>query len=322
LFTREYPQNDAFPRINNILQKYILNQGYDSHHLKILINGFDLPLAEKKYKNFYICLDLFDRLMRKYIDGLVFDKNGKKIKNFVKKRYPFLKKRTYDFSVLAGSINTNGHRIIFLYESDNNGLMDDKFFYSVICLDPIQNKINLEKNLFIKYGWNNSSELRNYLNNNLKKYLEHKVYNEDGVLLKPDQHIYEDGYEFKIPYQVIDSYVHIVLETRLDQPTINEKIYKPIIAGVPFIWLGPTNTLMYLKSKGYKPYSFIDYSFDSKINEDDKIKALIQEMKRLKTINLSKAVWDDRRIAKHNQKTFYKNTKNFNDFLQKLNENI
>lgn len=320
-FIREYPQKDAFSRMNDILQKYVLDEGYDSRHLKILINGYGIPLGEKKYKDFYIYLNVFDRLMRRYIDGEVFDKNNNiQVKNFVKKEYPFLKERKYDFSVLAGSIHTNQHRFLFLYECDINGLMDNRFFYSIICLDRLYNKKNIEKCLLLKFGWNNLSKARKYLQDNSEKYLQHRVYNDNGELLKENEHIFEHNHEFKIPHQVLDSYINIVLETRLQQPTITEKIYKPIVAGIPFIWLGPTNTLRYLKSQGYKPYSFIDYSFDNKITDDDKIKALISEIKRLKTIDLEKAVYEEKHISEHNQKNFYKTTKNFDDFVEKFYE--
>jgi hypothetical protein len=98
-------------------------------------------------------------------------------------------------------------------------------------------------------------------------------------------------------------------------------MYKPIVAGIPFLWFGPPNVLPYLKSRGYKEYPFINYTFDSIEDNFLRMKSLIKEIKRLKLFgvdNLKKIVNQYKNISLHNQDVFIKNTENFNELLSKI----
>jgi hypothetical protein len=121
---------------------------------------------------------------------------------------------------------------------------------------------------------------------------------------------------------MLDSYVNIVLETRPFSPSLTEKIYKPIVSGVPFIWHGSLNILQFLESEGYKPYPFIDYSFDRHPSRNRRREMLIEEMQRLKKLNLKEEVKKCKDIARHNILNFYKVTNNFDNLLDLIYERI
>ena len=95
-------------------------------------------------------------------------------------------------------------------------------------------------------------------------------------------------------------------------------MWKPIIEGMPFIWVAFENTKPYLESKGYKFYSFIDYTFDS-ISCRDRLrsKAAYEEFKRLNAFSfdeLKAMVDNEKHIAEHNKKVFY-NTDYYKRFM-------
>lgn len=275
-------------------EKYCLPDEFKSKNLKVLVNGFD-KLPSVKYQNLFISINIFDRLMRNYIN-----------RGLVRKDYPFIYKRNYDFSFMIGRL-MRLERVLFLKECLNNKLIDDRFFYSSICLDK-QKDINILGDDIEKYQ----------LEETLQKFLQHKVYNDNGMPLSSEEHIYYQQHEFKIPIQVSNSYINIVFETRPDIPSLTEKIYKPIIAGIPFVWYGPQNTSKYLKSKGYKMYPFINYSFDYMDKETIRLQFLIKEIQRLKSLDLQQCINESKDISKHNQKVFFETTENFDDFYNNI----
>jgi hypothetical protein len=289
-YTRENLSAIEIDLFDFYYKKYCLLDELKSKNIKVLINGFD-KLPSVKYPELYISINIFDRLMRNYIN-----------KGLVKKHYPFIDKRNYDFSFMIGSL-TKLERVLFLKECLNNQLIDDRFFYSSICLDK-QKDIGILGDNIKKYQ----------IEETLEKFLEHKVYNDNGMPLLQGEHIYYQQHEFKIPIQISNSYINIVFETRQDVPSITEKIYKPIIAGIPFVWFGPNNISKYLKNKGYKMYPFINYSFDYSNNKTMRMEFLIKEIKRLKSLDLQKCVNESKDISKHNQKVFFETTENFDDF--------
>ena len=124
--------------------------------------------------------------------------------------------------------------------------------------------------------------------------------------------------EYFIPPQVLDSYVHIVLETVSWGPSLTEKIFKPIVAGLPFVWHGYKNILPYLESLGFKRYNYIDYSFDSDPDPLKRLELLIKEVQRLNKMDLRMLAYTNRKISKHNQQVFKSICKDYNDLWEHL----
>lgn len=298
-FTREHPNTSETKWFDYYYEKYCLNDELKSKSIKILINGFEKSTLTK-YPDLYIFINMFDRLMRAFVN-----------KGLVRKAYPFIEKRNYDFSFLIGSLNRM-ERVLFLKDCLEGGLIDDRFFYSSICLNKQETIDMLMEDLEPKEKLD--------IQETLEKFLYHRVYNDNGMPLLQNEHIYHQQHEFKIPIQVSNSYINIVFETRQDVPSITEKIYKPIIAGIPFVWFGPQNVLKFLKSKGYKQYPFINYIFDVFNDRDMRMYSLTKEIKRLKTLDLKECVNECKDISRHNQNVFFETTENFDDLYFKLNE--
>ena len=68
---------------------------------------------------------------------------------------------------------------------------------------------------------------------------------------------------------------------------LTEKIFKPIIIGVPFLVLGPYKILNYLRSKGFDLLDDIfNHSYDEIKNPFQRINAIILEMERIDKITI------------------------------------
>ena len=144
------------------------------------------------------------------------------------------------------------------------------------------------------------------------KIFQHRTFDKNGAPITEGD-IYQSMEEYFIPPQVLDSYVHIVLETGSYAPSLTEKIFKPIVAGLPFIWHGYQDILPYLESLGFKRYSYIDYSFDSHVDPTERMNLLIKEIQRLNKIDLKMLAYTNRKISKHNQEVFKSICKDYND---------
>ena len=88
------------------------------------------------------------------------------------------------------------------------------------------------------------------------------------------------------PY--LNSYISIVTETNFknDIFQLTDKVFQPILNLQPFIYVAPYQGLKLLKSFGYKTFDFIDESYDDIKDENKRMKAIKDEIKRL--INLEK----------------------------------
>jgi hypothetical protein len=300
-YVREHPFGDEIKCINLFYEKFCLYDNIKSKNIKILINGYEQCNFFGDSK-FYYHINIFDRLMRNLIS------RGK-----IKNKFSFLKTRKYKFSLLFGTPLGRIERVLIFTRLLKLGIISDCFFYTMICFDSdrVKNYILNNINLF---------EDKQFITDNIDIFLKNKIYNENGLPLKDQKSIYINGYDFKIPKQIVNSYINIVFETRCDVPSITEKIYKPIICGVPFVWFGSRNILKYLKSKGYKEYPFIDYSFDLPENYNSRMDLLIKEIVRLNELDLKKYVNMYKDISEHNKKNFFETTKDFNDFLFKIKE--
>lgn len=275
-------------KINEYIEKFYCKKGYNKKYIKIIINAFK-PIEN----DMFISINMFDKFL--------FNKNNKQNNQSI-----FLQKRKYKFSTLIGQLYQRFHRVHFLYECKKNNLIDESFFYSVIninCEDTrkfIQDVLTPEKY------------------NEIKDLVHHRVFNSKGNLLEKHDHIYNDGYEYDTPIQVFDSYIHIVLETDMEMPCVTEKIYKPILCGIPFLWLGYKNISNHLIRQGYKLYPFINYEFDSGETIDNRFNMLIKEIIRLSSINLEYWINDTRDIALHNIKNFLTQQYTMNELHNQL----
>ena len=111
--------------------------------------------------------------------------------------------------------------------------------------------------------------------------------------------------------ELMESFVHVVTETCFweTKTHLTEKIFKPIVAKQPFLLLGCTNNLKYLKRYGFKTFdAWWDESYDSIEDPILRIKAVVKILKNLSELSNSE-LQDILRgmsyILEHNYNLFY-----------------
>ena len=74
---------------------------------------------------------------------------------------------------------------------------------------------------------------------------------------------------------------------------------------MPFILVGTQYSLKVLKQQGYKTFNNLwDESYDNIYNFDDRINAVVELVKELRTKNLKKLLLDNLDILEHNYNNF------------------
>jgi len=128
-------------------------------------------------------------------------------------------------------------------------------------------------------------------------------------------------------FDFVNSSISIVLETIFDDNRIHltEKILRPIACGHPFILAAGPGSLDLLRKYGFKTFHpWIDESYDTVIDPDDRIEHLIKEMKRLADLSqetLDLVLSECQVIADHNKNRFFSD-KFFNQVIDELKNNI
>ena len=122
----------------------------------------------------------------------------------------------------------------------------------------------------------------------------------------------EDEYTFD-SWLYQDTDISLISETCFydDQLFITEKIYKAIANFHPFIIAGPTRSLEYLRSRGYRTFDAVwDESYDTVPNTPDKITAIVKLLSELNQIKINdferwkSMMLQCMEIAAHNERLF------------------
>lgn len=120
---------------------------------------------------------------------------------------------------------------------------------------------------------------------------------------------YHDYAERLLTTMYKNSWVTLVVETTFfkhDTIFISEKTLKPIACMQPFILVGSTGTLKYLKKLGYKTFHpIIDESYDDIEDDGKRLEMIMNEIKKIENIT-DKISWMEsmRDILEHNHKLF------------------
>lgn len=133
----------------------------------------------------------------------------------------------------------------------------------------------------------------------------------DGHLIDNADDLYTKRWEFAITPQLQCSKLNVALETRPWSPTLTEKSYKPIRAGVPHVWMAHRHVAPWLVSQGYRLYPSIDYTFDDQPTVFDRIDELVDRVLVSVADGLDPR---DPEIAKHNQDAIKANTHLWQEF--------
>ena len=84
------------------------------------------------------------------------------------------------------------------------------------------------------------------------------------------------------------SAIEVVLETLFDDSRLHltEKSLRPIACGQPFILAATHGSLEYLRNYGFETFSpWIDETYDTIENPAQRLKAIVQEMKRIANLS-------------------------------------
>ena len=129
----------------------------------------------------------------------------------------------------------------------------------------------------------------------IKNMLPEGLTNKDKVIDWVSNMPYKYGNDIEFPYPVeldsliVNSFVNVAFETspRNDTCVISEKVYKPIFLFKPFIVISQPYALKLLRDSGFLTFpDLIDESYDTILNYEDRIEAIIQEIKRIQTMDL------------------------------------
>ena len=130
-----------------------------------------------------------------------------------------------------------------------------------------------------------------------------------------------------LPIKIYNSsYFNIVVETDInvnDSFFITEKTTKCLISGMPFLLVATPFFLKNLHDRGFRTYNTLwDESYDSIIDLDARIDALVELADRLKDFDWQKHKQELQSIAQHNLRNFINADKITNDFYKSFEATV
>lgn len=111
-----------------------------------------------------------------------------------------------------------------------------------------------------------------------------------------------------IAQQYIDTYFRVLAERHIDTVGVTAHTYNCLLAGQPFLVVAAPGYLEYLRDLGFHTWSgLIDESYDRELNVDRRIKMVVQEVRRLCSLDLNQWLSGCRDIAHYNQQHYINN---------------
>lgn len=276
--------------------QWLLNS-YDTNHKHL-----DIGTHLEKYKPYVTHIDCFD-----------------KISHFPYIQWDPYANHKYKLSVPVGMIDGRWLRLDLIAELiERNILWQDDVIHT-------QNVPNPEESIK-KYLENPDPVLKQSVHDTVNRVgpenvFKHRILNDNGEDIKTSWMKVATGqFWYRTPPQFIDSQFQVVIESRTHIPSITEKIYRPLMLGQPFLWIGASGIKTYLESKGYKFYPWIDYSFDAEHNQLYRFNMVMDEVERLYHTDLSQYLIDSDEINIHNIKAFRYNENDTSDMERFLND--
>ena len=212
-----------------------------------------------------------------------------------------IEKKYITFNRLTGG--ARAYRSFLVAELAQRGLLDKGYVsYSDTCPD---NGIHYEQSILATYGERGVSA----------EYIIRARYALDRIQypLRIDNAgaIPNGSYILGARQQLMSSFLHVVTETCFweGKTHLTEKIFKPIVARQPFVLLGCTFNLRYLRSYGFQTFDhWWNESYDVIVDPIDRLKAvvdIIQELSSMSDSNLKAVLHSMRSVLDHNYNLFY-----------------
>lgn len=210
----------------------------------------------------------------------------------------------HKFALPLGTLTYRPFRIeAFKLLAERNLLENKDYFYTVTSLKP---EVDISDFIADPYKGRmyEKEETKLFLiSYGLHNVFKSKSYDKWGNKLEGEKH--PVGQWMHTPIQFKQSCVQVIFETRVWEPSLTEKTWRPLWLGQPFLWHSYQNLKPHLESLGFKFYDWIDYSFDSIENPYDRLLAIFDEMDRLSKLDLVMLIKKHSHITnRHNRKVF------------------
>jgi hypothetical protein len=186
------------------------------------------------------------------------------------------------------------HRLMLLYCFASNGLLEKADWSCLSNIDFNPNEVTrFSQSLDIPLDVDKIKELHVTTPRSLQS--ENSTY--QSVSAWTDQH----------PQPYKDAYFYVCTETFIhgDFKSLTEKVFKPIVNFMPFVFLAYPCALATLRELGFKTFApFIDESYDVEPNEFIRTKMIYNEVARLCAMSkkeLHQWYWSMKDILVHNQ---------------------
>lgn len=210
----------------------------------------------------------------------------------------------HKFALPLGTLTYRPLRVeAFKLLVERNLLQNKDYFYTVTSLKP---EVDISTFIADKHKGRmcEKEETKSFLiDYGLHNVFKSKSYDKWGNRLEGDEH--PVGRWMDTPIQIKQSCVQVIFETRVWEPSLTEKTWRPLWLGQPFLWHSYQNLKPHLESLGFKFYDWIDYSFDSIEHPYDRLLAIFDEMDRLSKLDLVMLIKKHSHITnRHNRKVF------------------
>ena len=212
-----------------------------------------------------------------------------------------IKKKYITFNRITGG--ARAYRSFLIAELARNNILDQGYVsYSDTCPE---HGIHYEQNILATYGERGVAA----------EYIIRARYALDRIQypLRIDNAgaIPNGSYIMGARQQLMSSFLHVVTETCFweGKTHLTEKIFKPIVARQPFVLLGSTFNLRYLRSYGFKTFdSWWDESYDVVIDPIARLQAvvkIVQEISSMSNADLESMLLGMQNVLEHNYNLFY-----------------
>ena len=191
-----------------------------------------------------------------------------------------IKKTFITFNRITG--HTRIHRALFVTELLKKNLIDSGHIsFSKDC--PVHGNLK-HSMLYIIKKYNLDNQIMVEFNNQIDSTPTLRI---DTPINQP---ILNSSFSIGAIPQSMESFVHVVTETCFwdTKKHLTEKIFKPIVLKQPFLLLGCTNNLSYLKNYGFKTFNrWWDESYDSCNDPIQRIKMVVNILEDLNKLSNS-----------------------------------
>jgi hypothetical protein len=199
-----------------------------------------------------------------------------------------LKNITHDFLIYNRAWSgTREYRLTFIEALINNDLL----VYCRTSFAPMDNQLHYTQHIFA------NSDLA---------ISRHDL----DIFCQPNTHDANSSADYCAD-DYANSAIEVVLETLFDdyRHHLTEKTLRPIACGRPFILVATQGSLQYLRQYGFETFDgLIDETYDTVINPILRLKAIVQEIKRISQLSHDEKqlLWSKLyKIAERNKKLFF-----------------